>query len=270
MKTTQWTGLSPMLWEMILIYFNMRPPDIENAVMVQLGNGFYCQVVLILIWSQSEPRLYSRTCSVFVHPPWSLRLLHMLTVVPFALWWEKALHTIIVLAAKNLRPFYRGVLSRECPLREAPLYTHVAMRSASIWLYFKATPPPCFSLFQKASPCLRYLMALQSNLLRQCLLHRHTTAKGGDGGTPHLPSITPVDLTVLQNMVLKLALQVFKGAYEVNICRILLASLTKYAGIRVAMSCEFSIKNRSLFLSPVFLLQLLKMQFNVLQVATIK
>ena len=85
-----------------------------------------------------------------------------------------------------------------------------------------------------------------------------------------MPSITPVDLTVLQNMVLKLALQVFKGAYEVNICRILLASLTKYAGIRVAMSCEFSIKNRSLFLSPVFLLQLLKMQFNVLQVATIK
>ncbi len=46
------------------------------------------------------------------------------------------IHAFSVLTAENLCPFHRGVLSRECPLREGPLYynyiTHICITFSSI------------------------------------------------------------------------------------------------------------------------------------------
>ncbi len=41
------------------------------------------------------------------------------------LWGEGASHVFMTLAAKKLCPFKRGVLSRECPLKEGELHTQI-------------------------------------------------------------------------------------------------------------------------------------------------
>lgn len=67
-----------------------------------------------------------------------------------------------------------------------------------------------------ASPCLRYLMALQSHLLRECTLYREVVESEDDNDN-QIPQYQPTEsLAQLQNRVLNLASRVFSGAYEVS------------------------------------------------------
>ena len=63
-----------------------------------------------------------------------------------------------------------------------------------------------------ASPCLRYLMALQSHMLRAIVLDETSDRSGVD------------DLQDLQQSVLSLAEKIFSSAHEVSQCFIFVAS----------------------------------------------
>ncbi len=70
-----------------------------------------------------------------------------------------------------------------------------------------------------ASPCLRYLMALASHLLRDAVLHKPTeeSERVGTGTLPSSTQTTPrTNLAQIQTMVLSLASKIFTGAYEVS------------------------------------------------------
>ncbi len=49
----------------------------------------------------------------------------ILSLEVHVLWYDGTSYAFPELAAKNLCPFYRGVLSRECPLREGPMYNDI-------------------------------------------------------------------------------------------------------------------------------------------------
>ncbi len=74
-------------------------------------------------------------------------------------------------------------------------------------------------MLQMASPCLRYLMALASHLLRDAVLHKPAdeTGRDGSGALPtSAQTTTRTNLAQIQTMVLNLASKIFTGAYEVS------------------------------------------------------
>ena len=63
-----------------------------------------------------------------------------------------------------------------------------------------------------ASPCLQFLMALTSHLLREAVLHRTPET---DLEKEQAKNRTTESLAELQSQVLGLASKIFSGAYEV-------------------------------------------------------
>ena len=66
-----------------------------------------------------------------------------------------------------------------------------------------------------ASPCLRYLMAVQSHLLRECLLH-HDENGNEECSIPLPKKLVRENLSDLKGTLLTYYSNVFKGAYEVS------------------------------------------------------
>ena len=75
-----------------------------------------------------------------------------------------------------------------------------------------------FRLSQVASPCLRYLLALQVHLIRAAVLHQSTLDDDDDDRDSKSSNTdnTEDSLPELQGAVLSLAEKVFRGAYEVS------------------------------------------------------
>ncbi len=89
------------------------------------------------------------------------------------------------------------------------------------WLLFESK-----WCFQMASPCLRFLMALSSHLLREAVLHK---TSDGDGDKDKTEQKSTETLVELQSHVLSLASKIFSGAYEVSIQNVIFFKGTFFA-----------------------------------------
>ena len=73
------------------------------------------------------------------------------------------------------------------------------------------------SLLQVASPCLRYLIALQSHLLQESMLHEPSEAeRKASPGANEGDAGKNAYLDNLHSLLLSLAAKVFSGAYQVT------------------------------------------------------
>ena len=71
-----------------------------------------------------------------------------------------------------------------------------------------------------SSPCLSYLIALQSHLLRQAVLcpQSESTDDSTDAEVRVVNDQNREHLAEIQGSVLRMASRVFSGAYEVRVC----------------------------------------------------